>query len=169
MSVRITDRAADEAARLLSLTSDDARKVLTGWLVRVTSAQEGVVGANGQRSYRGPKPWRLQLVVDGDDGGPGEALVTVVATADTRRWQAEWRAGRGRRPTDDAPPAPAPPAPTPTTQHGGRRRGLEAEGEAEVLPWRPGAARLAWLRATAEARDVSVAQVLRDLVDAAMR
>lgn len=161
MSLRITDRAADEAARLLSIAPDDARRVLADWLARVTSSQEGVVGTNGQRSYRGPKPWRLQLVVDGDDAGPGEALVTVVATADTRRWQAEWRAGRGRRPTD---PEPAPPA-----QHGGRRRGLEAEGEAEVLPWRPGAARLAWLRATAEARDVSVAQVLRDLVDTAMR
>jgi hypothetical protein len=103
MSPRITDRAADEAARILSITPEEASRVLADWLARVLETQTGTVGRGGQRSFRGPKPWRLQLIVDGDDTGPGDAVVTVVPTADTRRWQAEWAAGQGRRPID--PPA----------------------------------------------------------------
>lgn len=49
--------------------------------------------------------------------------------------------------------------------HGGRRHGVEASGAAEAILLRLGTERLAWLRETAEARDVSAAQVVRDLVD----
>jgi pyrroloquinoline quinone (PQQ) biosynthesis protein C len=86
--IRISDRAADEAAHILSTTPDTARELLAQWIARVVTSQAGVVGKNGQRSYRGPKPWRLQLVVDSDDTDPGEALAMVLATADTRRWSA---------------------------------------------------------------------------------
>lgn len=53
----------------------------------------------------------------------------------------------------------------PSAAHGGRRHGVEPEGAAEAILLRLGAERLTWLRETAEAREVSAAQVVRDLVD----
>lgn len=58
-------------------------------------------------------------------------------------------------------------APGAARPRGGRRHGLDPEGEAEATLLRLGAVRLAWLREEAGRRDVSVAQVVRDLVDAA--
>jgi hypothetical protein len=53
--------------------------------------------------------------------------------------------------------------------HGGRRHGVDSDGRAAVYEWRPGRRRRSWLTAEAKRRGVTVAGLLREIVDAEMK
>ncbi len=116
----------------------------------------------GHRTVRLGRPSRARVVLDGADdlvavlpSSPhAEAGVPDVRGGNPDRKRARDQERWERR--QSGRPAP-----------GGRRHGLEPEGEAEATLLRLGAVRLAWLREEAGRRDVSVAQVVRDLVDKA--
>lgn len=135
----ITDRAADEAARILSLTPAEARALLRHWAESCVDGQRPAAQDNGLLPYRGPKPQRLQLLVTAE----GE-LVHVRASRDTQAWLA--REGRS---------APA----------GGRRHGLVPAGEAPTLRVRVTEAQQARVERVARARGVTPSDVLRGLID----
>jgi hypothetical protein len=83
--MRITDRAAAEAARLLSITPDEARALLKAWIAQVSTTQAGKQQESGCTEYRGPKPWRLMMLVDDNDVGAGHAVVAVRPSTSTRQ------------------------------------------------------------------------------------
>lgn len=142
MTWHITARAADEAARILSITPADARLLLAQWAESCTAGQTPAPQDSGLLPYRGPKPQRLQLLVTDHDE---PELVHVRASRDTQAWLA--REGRS------APP-------------GGRRHGLVPAGEAPTLRVRVTEAQQARVERRAQARGVTPSDVLRGLIDA---
>lgn len=83
--MRITDRAAAEAARLLSITPNEASALLKAWIAQVSSTQAGKQQESGCTEYRGPRPWRLMMLVDHNDVGAGHAVVAVRPSTSTHQ------------------------------------------------------------------------------------
>jgi hypothetical protein len=140
MTWHITDRAADEAARILSISRAEARPLLAQWAESCVKGQRPVPQDNGLLPYRGPKPQRLQLLVTTE----GE-LVHVRASRDTQAWLA--RDGRA----------------SPT---GGRRQGPVPVETPPMFQVRVTEAQRDRVNRRAQARGITPSDVIRALIDA---
>jgi hypothetical protein len=167
--MRITDRAADEAARTLSITVDEARALLGVWIAAASSAQAGKPQDSGCVEYRGPRPWRLMMLVDDNDVGGGQAVVGVRASTSTRLMldaparQLQGHVAELRKQAAELMAPPAEPKP-----RGGRTHGLSDSGVTRPTQVLLTPAQREWCQDTAARRGVSVSEWVRTLVADAM-
>lgn len=169
--MRITDRAATETARLLSISVDEARALLGAWIDAASSAQAGKPQDSGCIEYRGPRPWRLMMLVDVDDVGGGKAVVDVRLSTSTRLMldaparQLQGHVAELRKQAAELLGAPPPTMPA---ARGGRTHGLSESGVTRPTPVLLTPAQRQWCQDVAARRGISVSEWIRTLVADAM-
>lgn len=133
--MRYTTQATASLARIIDVTRAEAAAYLRAWIPGALSRQHPEPGDSGLLPYRGPRPWRVTMLVADDKS----AVVEVVETQDT----VIWRERRERGP-------------------GGRRHGLSPEGASPVLRVRVDTAMAERIAAIAETREVSMSDLIRE-------
>jgi hypothetical protein len=164
--MRITNRAATETAHLLSISVEEARVLLAAWIAAVLTTQAGKPQDSGCTEYRGPKPWRLMMLVDDNDVGGGRAVVDVRPSTSTRLMlnaPAKQLQTHVKKLQHQASKLLAAPALDPL------QSGISIiKPETQALAVRFTPPQQQWLRRVAERRGISVEEWVRTLVADAM-